>query len=235
MKKVAIMQPYFFPYIGYFQLMDAVDEFVVYDAIEYTKKGWINRNRILVDGSEAYITVPLMRASDTLFVNQRHLADSWPAERRKMLNRVAAAYQKAPEFHAIFPRVQQWLNRPERNLFNFLYGLIVGLREFLGIETRIRISSEIEFDNDLKAQEKVIAIVNALGGTDYVNPRGGRGLYSQERFLESGIRLNFLESEDIAYDQFGGTFVPRLSIIDVLMFNPVSRVRAYLDLRSLAD
>ena len=86
--KVGIMQPYFFPYIGYFQLMNAVDEFVVYDNIEFTKKGWINRNRILVNGKDAFITISLKKDSDYLDVRDRYLADSWSSDRVKMLNRM---------------------------------------------------------------------------------------------------------------------------------------------------
>jgi hypothetical protein len=227
--KLGIMQPYFFPYIGYFQLINAVDEFVVYDAIEYTKKGWINRNRILVNGSDAYITLPLMQASDKLNVDQRHLADSWPEDRKKMLNRIAAAYGKAPEFRSIYPLIETWLQTTERNLFKFLYELLIKVLEFLRIETRVHISSHIEFDNNLRSEEKVIAISKALGATDYINPIGGQELYSRERFQESGIRLSFLQSGQTVYTQFGDTFVPNLSIIDVLMFNPPSRVREFLD------
>lgn len=227
--KLGVMQPYFFPYIGYFQLINAVDEFVVYDAIEYTKKGWINRNRILVNGTDVYISLPLMAASDILFINKRQLADTWPSERKKMLNRIAEAYRKAPEFQSIYPQIEAWMQTPERNLFKYLYELLTKLLDLLEIETRIHISSEIDFDNSLKAEEKVLAIAGALGAAEYINPIGGQALYSRDTFLENGIRLSLLESKKIVYPQFGGEFVPNLSIIDVLMFNPLARVRDYLD------
>src|SRR5689334_1147970 len=101
------MQPYFFPYIGYFQLMNAVDEFVVYDNIEYTKKGWINRNRILEDGTDSYITIPLKKDSDYLDVRDRRLAESWPTEKRKMLNRIIQSYRKAPYFNSVYPMIEK--------------------------------------------------------------------------------------------------------------------------------
>ncbi len=82
--KLAIMQPYFFPYIGYFQLINTVDEFVVYDNIEFTKKGWINRNRILVNGKDEYITLPIKKDSDFLHVKDRFLAETWSKDSAKM-------------------------------------------------------------------------------------------------------------------------------------------------------
>src|SRR5438445_505000 len=100
--RIGIMQPYFFPYIGYFQLINAVDEFVVYDNIEFTKKGWINRNRILVNGKDAYITIPLKKDSDYLNVNERWLADVWTVERKKLLNRITESYRKAPYYESIY-------------------------------------------------------------------------------------------------------------------------------------
>jgi hypothetical protein len=227
--KLAVMQPYFFPYIGYFQLINAADEFVVYDAIEYTKKGWINRNRILTNGTDAYISLALMKASDSLFVNDRQLADTWPSERKKILNRITETYRRAPEFQAVYPKIEAWLETSERNLFKFLYELLMKLLDLLEIETRVHISSGIGFDNSLKGEEKVLAIAGALGAAEYINPIGGQALYSRDTFLENGIRLRFLQSEEIVYPQFGDEFVPNLSIIDVLMFNPLARVRDYLD------
>ena len=114
------MQPYLFPYIGYFQLMNAVDKFVVYDNIEYTKKGWINRNRIWVNGSDAYITLPLKKDSDFLNVNERFLAETWKSERQKLLNRISGAYKKSPHFESAFPLVQKCLLFDDGNLFNFI-------------------------------------------------------------------------------------------------------------------
>src|SRR4030042_5533275 len=96
--KIAIMQPYFLPYIGYFQLMNAVDEFVIYDNIEFSKKGWINRNRILVNGKDSYITIPLKKDSDYLDVRDRYLAETWSSEKIKMLKRIIGSYRKAPRF-----------------------------------------------------------------------------------------------------------------------------------------
>jgi hypothetical protein len=105
--KIGIMQPYFFPYIGYFQLINYVDEFVIYDNIKYTKKGWINRNRILVNGKDVYISLPLKKDKDSLNVDERFLSDIWIMERKKMLNRIKESYKKAPNFHQVFPIIEE--------------------------------------------------------------------------------------------------------------------------------
>jgi hypothetical protein len=119
-KKLAIMQPYFFPYIGYFQLVNAVDEFVIYDNIEFTKKGWISRNRILVNGVDTYISLPLKKDSDYLHVKDRYLADTWDIERKKMLNRITESYRKAPYFKETYEVIEKCILYEDRNLFKFI-------------------------------------------------------------------------------------------------------------------
>ena len=121
--KAGIMQPYLFPYIGYFQLMNAVDEFVLYDNIEYTKKGWINRNRILVNGKDTYIGLPLKKDSDFLTIVERNLAENWPAERKKILNKISSSYKKAPQFGKVYPVIESAFMFEDFNLFNFIYHL----------------------------------------------------------------------------------------------------------------
>src|SRR6478735_6236193 len=116
MKKVAIMQPYFMPYVGYWQLINSVDEFVIYDNIEFTKKGWINRNRILVNGKDSYITIPLRNDSDYLLVKNRFIADSWLVEKRKLLNRISEAYKKSKNYVTVFPIIKKILMFEESNL-----------------------------------------------------------------------------------------------------------------------
>ena len=104
--KLAIMQPYLFHYIGYFQLIHEVDEFVIYDNIEFTKKGWINRNRLLVNGKDSYITVPLKNDSDYLNVSERFLAGNWASEKKKILNRIFESYKKTENFETVFPIIK---------------------------------------------------------------------------------------------------------------------------------
>jgi hypothetical protein len=220
----AVMQPYFFPYVGYFQLIAAADVFVVYDNIQYTKQGWINRNRILRDGAAALLSLPLKQASDYLDVRERELAASF--RRDKMLNQIRASYRQAPYFDATFPLIETVVGYDENNLFRFLHHSIVKVCEYLGLTTVMRVSSQIAIDHGLRGQDKVIAICRALGAAIYVNTIGGVELYSREAFRAEGIQLQFIRSLPFEYPQFGGAFVPSLSIIDVLMFNPVETVRA---------
>lgn len=215
--KVAIMQPYFFPYIGYFQLINSVDLFIVYDNIKYTKKGWINRNRMLQNGKDVMFSLPLKSASDFLDIRDRELAADF--NRDKLLNQFKGAYCRAPYFEQTFPLVVQIVRHEEANLFRYLHHSIVRTCEHLGIITEIGISSDIAIDHGLKNQDKVLALCEAVGATTYVNASGGMELYSKETFREKGIELKFIRSKPFGYPQFGDAFMPWLSIIDMMMFN----------------
>lgn len=223
------MQPYLFPYIGYFQLMNTVDRFFVYDNIQFTKKGWINRNKILVNGRGEYVTVPLKNGSDYADIRERYLADTWCAEQKKLANRVVESYRKAPHFDRIFPAIEKCLFFEETNLFRFLLNSLKIIREVIGIATPITISSELNIDHQVKSEEKVIEICRAIDAETYINPAGGQGLYSVATFKKAGIHLQFLKASDIKYRQFENEFVPSLSIIDVLMFNSIDTIQEMLN------
>jgi len=226
--KIAIMQPYFFPYIGYFQLMNAVDEFIIYDNIEYTKKGWINRNRILVNGGASYITLPLKKDSDYLDIRGRRMADIWSLERKKMLNRIAGAYHKAPFFEAVYPLIEDIILFEGVNLFNFIHNSLLLVNKYLEIKTHLVVSSMLSIDHQLKAEKKVIKICETRGASVYINPIGGLHLYNRSNFKDKGIELFFIKVKDLTYRQFENKFVPYLSIIDVMMFNSVKKTQKYL-------
>ena len=217
--KLAIMQPYFLPYIGYFQLMNSVDKFVIYDNIEYTKKGWINRNRILGNGADALISLPLKKDSDYLSVIERFLADSWAADRVSMLNRIRESYRKSPQFNEVFPLVERCLKFENHNLFHFIFNAIQEVKTYLGITTPLVVSSTVKADHSLKSEQKVLDICRVMGATTYINPIGGLDLYQKPNFNKHGIELSFIKPENIQYTQFKEPFVPRLSILDVMMFN----------------
>ena len=222
--RLAVMQPYFFPYIGYYQLIAAVDLFIVYDNIKYTKKGWINRNRILLNGKSAMFTLPLKSDSDSLAICERELAADFEPD--KLLNQLKGAYQRAPYFEPTYPLIERVVKHEDRNLFRFLHHSITETCAHLGIVTNIKASSDIAIDHSLRNQEKVLALCKAIGATTYVNAIGGTELYSREAFLEKEIELKFIQSKPIEYAQFGNEFVPWLSIIDVMMFNPLEAVRS---------
>lgn len=223
MKRLAIMQPYFFPYIGYFQLIAAVDLFIVYDNIKYTKKGWINRNRLLQNGKDVMFSLPLKSDSDYLDIRDRELSED--INREKLLNQLKGAYQRAPYFAQTFPLVEQIVRNDDLNLFRFLHHSIVKLCEHFGIKTEIIISSDIAVDHDLKSQDKVLALCEEVNASTYVNAIGGVELYSKETFHEKGLDLKLIKSKPFEYQQFGDVFVPWLSIIDVMMFNPLDTIQ----------
>ena len=215
--RLAIMQPYFLPYIGYWQLIAAVDTFVVYDNIKYTKKGWINRNRFLRNGAETSFSLPLRKDSDFLNVNKRFLADSF--DRDELLNRFREAYRKAPEFSSVMPLLEGIVLNPVTNLFEYIFASIHSVCEFLEIPTPLVVSSTINCDHSLKSADRVQAICEVLGADTYVNPVGGMELYSKEDFAAKGIDLKFLKALPFEYQQAGNLFSPWLSILDVMMYN----------------
>ncbi len=224
--KVAIMQPYFLPYIGYFQLIAACDLFIVYDNIKYTKKGWINRNRMLRNGADAMFSLPLRQGADHLNVLERHLAES-PGQ-HKWLAQLKGAYRHAPHYAATLPLLEQIAACTDDNLFRFLHHALLATCAHLGIDTPVKISSEIDIDHALAAQDKVLALCQASGASTYINAIGGTALYAQADFAARGIALQFIRALPLEYQQSGAPFVPWLSIIDVLMFNPLESVRGWV-------
>lgn len=221
------MQPYFLPYIGYFQLINSVDYFVLYDNIEYTKKGWINRNRYLQNGKDNLFTIPLRKDSDFLDIKQREISESFNSLR--LLSQIQNAYRKAPYFDKVFPLITTIIYNNDKNLFNYIYNSIKLICELLCIQTQIVISSDIPIDHSLKSENKVIDICNFFNAQTYINSIGGKKLYDFNTFNNQNIELCFLESDTIEYDQFTHDFVPSLSILDVLMFNSKATVQQYLE------
>ncbi len=229
--KLAVMQPYFFPYLGYFQLVNAVDRFVVYDDVAFIKQGWINRNRILINGCPSFVGVPIKRASSFVSICDTRIDDD-PQHARwteKLLKTVDNAYRRAPEFRRVFPIIEHVLACRTTRVVDVALGSLKAVAAFLEIRTPFVDSSAKYRNADLKGEDRVLAICAAEAASEYVNLPGGRELYSHDRFAAVGVKLSFLSPRSIEYRQFGGAFVPALSIIDVLMFNPVGRVREFLD------
>lgn len=216
------MQPYFMPYIGYWQLMAATDVFVVYDNLKYTKAGWINRNRLLLNGEPATFTVPLKKGADRLHIDQRVLSENFV--RASLLRQFRGAYGRAPHFAETFALLERVAMHEDNNLFRFLHYSILEVADHLSLETKIVVLSTVGIDHSLKGQNKVLAICEALGATEYINAPGGVKLYDRETFREHGIELNFIRPKPFSYEQFGALFCPWLSIVDILMFLPIEKV-----------
>lgn len=221
--KVAIMQPYFLPYIGYFQLMASADVFVIYDNIKYTKKGWINRNRMLLNGKDSVFSLPLMKGADSLNIAERAISPDF--NKIKLLNQFHGTYSKAPYFKEVFPLIEDIIRYEDDNLFSYLHYSVCKIASLLNIKTKIIISSSVSDNENLKGQDKVLSICKALSASHYINAIGGKELYSESDFAREGIRLSFIQSHLEEYRQFSTTFVPWLSIADVLMFNSLDAVR----------
>ncbi|GAB3700985.1 WbqC family protein [Spirosoma flavus] len=227
---LAIMQPYFLPYIGYMQLMKAVDTFVLYDDVAFINRGWINRNRLLINGQEFMFTVPLKDASQNKRINEVHLADD-PKWRSKLLKTIEQGYRKAPFYQTVMPLTEKIVNFTTDSIADLVHIGLVELNQYLGLTTELVKSSSIYDNVALKAQERILDICRQTGATQYINPIGGTELYDKPTFAEAGIQLNFIKSKKVEYLQASKTaeFVPWLSIIDVLMYNDVPAVQAMLD------
>jgi hypothetical protein len=227
MKSLAIMQPYFFPYIGYFQLINAADLFIAYDNIKYTKKGWINRNRILQDGKDVVFSIPLRKDSDSLDIRNREISADF--KKAKLLNQIREAYRRAPYFERTFPLVERIVLERDTNLFQFILNSIKEVCERLAIRTEIVVSSSLRIDHSLTGKTKVVALCKHVGADVYLNTIGGQDLYSKDDFGTHGISLKFLKMKSFEYKQLDNEFVPWLSIIDVMMFNSPDAIKECLD------
>lgn len=246
--KLAIMQPYFFPYIGYFQLINEVDEFIIYDEVNFIKKGWINKNNILINGKSYSIRVPLREKSSFKKISEVEIQDNdnW---RKKMLLDLYVNYKRAKYFNDVYPILEKVINYPTIKISELNFQSIKSVCNYLGIKTKI--SNDISRFSDLEYklssdsineklfpniklnyfERKVIRILEICrikDGTTYINPIGGTCLYEKEDFLANGVELKFVKTKEIFYQQFDNDFAAFLSIIDVLMFNSIDEVNELL-------
>lgn len=232
--KIGIMQPYFLPYIGYWQLLNAVDKYVIYDDVNYIKGGWINRNRILINKEAKYFNVKLNSASPNKLINEVEVSLD-KIYQKKLLKTIEENYKKAPFFYEVFPVIQEIIENEETNLAKYLEYSIKEICSYLDIKTKILISSDLEKNNFLKGKDKVIEICKKLDGTEYYNAIGGQELYSFKEFKNNGIELKFLKTELIEYKQLKNQFIPNLSILDIMMFNSKEKIVEFLNNYTLIE
>lgn len=209
------MQPYLFPYLGYYQLIKAVDTFVIYDDVNFIKQGWINRNRILLNGTDFMFNIILKGASSFKKINEIEVV----CNNHKLIATIEQAYRKAPYFNEVYPLLTNILLFKETNLAKYLTNALQATIAYLGINVSILVSSEIEKNKLMKGEDKVIDICKQLMATNYINTLGGQALYSKEKFADYDLILNFIKPKPVVYPQFKNKFVQWLSIIDVMMFN----------------
>lgn len=228
--KVAIMQPYFCPYIGYFQLINAVDKFVIYDDAQFMKGGWINRNRILLNKEKLYkFTLSIANDSYTLNINERYYIDNIKREKNKILKTIRQSYSKALYYNDVKELIQKIFSIDELNVAKMNTKSLKMICDYLNIKTEFLISSKIEKNNRLGGQELVIDINKCLNADHYINTIGGTDLYSKDIFKEHNIKLNFINTKKIEYIQFDNEYIPNLSIIDVMMFNSKEKIKDLLN------
>lgn len=228
--KVAINQPFTFPYIGFYQLVSQVDKFILYDDVTFMKQSWINRNRILINGKDHFFTIQLEDASSFKLISDTVIKYN-PTALEKTLKSIKQAYAKAPYTAQVFPMVEACfaLIETERRIGKIALNSIQSVCDYLDIKTQFEFSSEkYAHTKELGRKPRLYEMLRLNEATDYVNLPGGTGLYSKDEFIKHGYNLHFIDRGDIVYKQFNNEFVPWLSMIDVLMFNSAEETKALL-------
>ncbi len=226
---VAIMQPYMFPYLGYFQLIQSVDTFVFYDDVNFINKGFINRNSILVKGNAQAFTIPLKEASQNKLIKEIDILKDgiWL---NKFLKTIDYNYKKAPYFKETRNLILETFNQNEIKISELAIQSVKQVCNYLNIDKTFQVSSEM-YNNSkgLEKQERLISIIAQSRNNHYINPQGGKALYDKDYFASNNIKLSFIENQLVTYKQFNLVFIKDLSIIDVLMFNSKESIRELLN------
>lgn len=223
------MQPYVFPYLGYFQLVHAVDRFIFYDDVNFIKRGWIHRNQVLVNQAAHRFSIPLKKASQRAMIDAVSLHPTeYPAWRDKFLKTLQQHYRRAPNFDPVYHLVRDVLHRATDSIATLAIDSVTSVCDYLALTRDFITASQLTYDRSLRGMDKIIALCEQQGATDYINPAGGKELYEPKAFDERGLTLHFIAPEPVAYTQFSLPFVPHLSVIDVLMFNARDQVHTML-------
>lgn len=224
-KKIAVMQPYFFPYLGYFQLASHVDHFVFFDDVNFIKKGWINRNNILGNEVSMQFTIPLKKASQNRKINEIYIAvdEKWKVN---FFNTIHHQYKNAPFYDNVLELLKEVISVSSEDwlISDLAIKSVSSVFNYLGLSFSYSKSSDLEI-NSLKGQSRIIAICKHYKAATYINPINGKNLYDERGFALEGLQLKFIEMINIEYKQSAGLdFIPFLSIIDCLMFLPKKEV-----------
>lgn len=212
------------PYIGFWQEVNAVDTYVFFDDVNFINRGWINRNNVLVNAKKHMFSIALSNASQNRLINEIDIVDDFSKFRKT----IVMSYKKAPYFEKSMLLIDNILDYPNRNLARFVGNSIEKVSEYLGIDTKFLYSSEIDKDMSLHRQNKILDICERLKATDYYDSTGAMELYDKPTFKLHGMTLSFVKSNITSYRQYNNEFVPGLSIIDVLMFNNIEKIRTML-------
>ena len=225
---IALMQPRLFPYIAYWQLVGMVDKFIIYDNTNFTKTSYTNKNFIIINNEKKLITLPLHGASQNKYFNQIQIGD----EKEKFLTTIMLAYKKAPYFKDAFPVIEKIMHNEEKNLAFFIGNSIMEIAKYLNFDTTFEYASNLLKNNSLSRVDKVIEICHLANAHTLINPESGEKLYDRGYFKQHGITYLSYKSrmDNITYKQFPKVkeFIPNLSIIDVMMFNPKEEIQTMM-------
>lgn len=228
--KLAIMQPYFMPYIGYFQLINLVDKFVFYDDVTFIKQGWINRNQILINDQAKLFSVPLSNASSHTLIKDVLISDiRYEKWKKSFLSTIMFNYKKAKNYEIVEALIERILLTPPKTISDLAIKSVIEMSNYLDLDTEFDVSSQNYGNTHLSGQDRVLDICQKENANTYINPIGGMELYSRDIFSERKIELMFISAHKTIYKQFSSDFIPFLSIIDVLMFNDKKQVLEMLN------
>lgn len=216
MKRIAIMQPYSFPYVGYYQLMSAVDQFVFLDDVNYINKGWINRNQIVNGGRPQLFTLPLKDASQNKKINEIELTRDGKVE-AKFMRTIESAYSRSVNFKAGMQLLNSVFESDKNNLSHFILSSFESFFHWLKIDIQLYKSSEVDPNPSFHAEDRILHLCKELGATHYLNPPGGKTLYNPASFAAKGVSLEFIAPVISQYPQKSPTFLPGMSMIDIMM------------------
>lgn len=232
--KLAIMQPYFMPYIGYFQLIKMVDKFIFYDDVTFIKQGWINRNQILINNQAKMFSIPLSNASSHVLIKDVLISESaYQKWKKSFLNSILFSYKKAKNYSKINALIERILEKRPEKISELAIKSVIEVAQYLDLKTEFEICSDVYSNTQLSGQNRVLDICKTEHAKTYINPMGGTELYSKAIFKEQNIDLFFIKANKSVYRQFSDDFIPFLSIIDVLMFNDIDEIHRQLDNFSL--
>lgn len=230
--KLAIMQPYFFPYIGYYSVLKHVDRYIYLNNVQYIYHGWMNRNRILhpKEGWQ-YINVPIKKHSRNDVINEVIINNQieW---KKKILNQIEHYKKHAPFYGEVKQLLEKIFSHDFERLSELNISIDQAIAEYLGITTLTDVISEMDlrYEKPVKPDEWALNICKALGSVkEYWNAPGGKEFFDAEKYARANIDLKFLKINLHPYKQKGNQFEAGLSIIDGMMFNSVEEINKMLD------
>lgn len=229
--KIAIMQPYFMPYIGYFSLIKHSDQFILFDTPQFIRHGWIERNRILKpNGEPLYIKVPLKKSPRETEINKLVInnSENW---QNKIIAQLVPYKKKAPNYWKVIALLNEIFEFETESIVELNYHSLLKICEYLSIPTPINIWSKmnVKIEEVNAPDEWGLNICKALKADVYYNPIGGTSFFDRTKYKSAGIELRFMETEPIIYKQLSNEFMPFLSIIDVIMFCDTEEINSMID------